>query len=241
MIVSGQIADRHRRNEPDRPVERGRVAPNVLGDDRKPERLARDRERRQDRLEPRGRPGHEREARRDGKLGEFVGREGVDIDLQREVLLAIGLQPQPGRAAAPVAEAHGHRVAGAQEAAADADQQRVHPRPDVEALDPVLELGAVARLDGGVVRRRRIGELRLRHVGGGAPGDLQHPGVVDAEGAGRIGERELRVRAGHERTGRAQRGGAHVLGQIGGKRHWAAPGLRMRRVGLVKTLYDDLL
>ena len=104
-----------------------------------------------------------------GQLAELVGREGVDRGLELDALLDIGLQAKAGRALPAVAETYGQRIAGAQIAAADADEQRVRVWPDVEAVEPDFELGAVARLDGGEVRRRRLVELRLAHVGGRPP------------------------------------------------------------------------
>ena len=73
----------------------------------------------------------------------------------------IGLQPEAGRALPAVAEANRERIAGAQIAAADADEQRVRVGADVEPVEPDLELGAVARLDRGEVRRRGLSNCGL--------------------------------------------------------------------------------
>ena len=121
-----QAAHRPRRHERDDLVGlRGRIAPHVLGDDGEAERLAGDRKRGPDRLPLRRRARHQREAGLLGQLGEFVGGEGIDRGLELDALLAIGLQAEAGRALPAVAQPHGERVAGAQIAAADANEQRV--------------------------------------------------------------------------------------------------------------------
>jgi hypothetical protein len=74
------------------------------------ERLARDDERRPDRLEARGRSRHEVE-RRMRELAELVGRECVDRGAQLDMRLAIGLQPEAGRAFSAVADPHRDGVA----------------------------------------------------------------------------------------------------------------------------------
>ncbi len=219
-----QPADRLRRRKREpRLGLRGRIAPEVLGDDGQPERLARDRKRRPDRFPAMRRAGHEVDRRLLRQLAELISREGIDADLERELLLAVGLQAIAGRALAAVAEPHGQGIAAAQVAAADADQDRVRPRPDVEPVEPHFELGAVARFDRGVVRRRGIGELRLAHVGGRAPRNLDDAGVVDAEGPGSVGQGQLLVGACDEWSGRIERRGAHVRGQVGGEWHRAGP------------------
>ena len=80
----GQAAHRPRRRRARASASRlvGRIAPHVLGDDRQPERLAHDRERRQDRLPARRRPGHQVERRLLRQLAELVGRERVDGGLE---------------------------------------------------------------------------------------------------------------------------------------------------------------
>ena len=215
----GQTAQRLRRHKRER-LRRvgGRIAPPVLRDQRQPERLAHDRKRRHDRLPARGRPRHQIE-RRMLQLAELIRRERIHRGAQLDILLHVGLQSPARRSLPPVAEADGQRIAGAQIAAPDADQQRVAPGADVEPVEPDLELCAVARLDGGEVFGLRLVELRLAHVGRRPPRDLQHAGVVDAEGACGVDERELLMRAGDERTRRRQRDGPHVLGEIGGVRH----------------------
>ena len=83
------------------------------------------RERWPDRLPLAAGPGTSAKAGWTGKLSEFIGRERIDRRLELEPLLAIGLQPKSGRTLSAVAEAHRERVARAQVAAADADEQRV--------------------------------------------------------------------------------------------------------------------
>ena len=83
--------------------------------------------------------------------------------------LDIGLQPVAWRALPAIAHPDRQGVALAQIAAADSDQDGVRLGPDVGAVEPDLELGAVARLDRGEVRGLRLVELRLAHVGGGSP------------------------------------------------------------------------
>ncbi len=212
-----------------------RVAPRVLGDDGEAKRLADDRERGPDRLPLRGRPRHQRKGRLLRQLGEFIGRKRIDRGLEFDAGFAIGLQPVSGRALPAVAHAHGERIAGAQIAAADADQQRVRVGPDVETVEPDVELGAVAGLDRGEVRRRGLVELRLAHVGSRPPGDFHHAGIVDAERARGVGQGQLGVGAGEKRPGGREPDRAHVLGEIGGERHdargVAAGGTRERPIG----------
>ena len=196
-----QAAQRPRRHERKTLIGvRGRVAPHVLGDDGEAERLADHRERGPDRLPARRRTGHQIEPGLLGQLAEFISREGIDRGLELDVLLDIGLQAIAGRALPAVAETYGQRVAGAQIAAADANEQRVGVWPDVEAVEPDFELGAVARLDRGEVRRGGLVELRLAHIGGCPPRDLHHPGIVDAERARGVDERQLGVRARDKRA-----------------------------------------
>ena len=101
------------------------------------------------------RPRHESEGRLLQELGELVGGESIDRRSELDPSFAVGLQAVARRALPAVAHAHRQRIAGAQIAAADTDQQSIGIGPDVEPVEPHLELGAVARLDGGEVRRRR--------------------------------------------------------------------------------------
>ena len=198
-----QSADRPRRHKRERLLGiGGRVAPRILGDDRKPERLARHGERRPDRLPVRSLPRYEREGRLLRELGEFVGGESIDRRPELDPRFAVGLQAVARRALPAVAHAHGPRIAGAKIAAADTDQQGIGIGPDVEPVEPHLELGAVARLHGGEVGRGRSVELRLAHVGGGPPRDFHHAGVVDPEVARGIGQDQLGIRARDKRPRR---------------------------------------
>jgi hypothetical protein len=215
-----QSADRVRRHERERPFGLARrVAPGILGDDGQAERLADDRERGPDRLPVRGRSRHQRKRRLLRQLGEFIGRKRIDRRPELDARFAIGLHPVSGRALPAVAHAHGERIAGAQIAAAKADQQRVRVGADVETVEPDVELGAVAGLDRGEVRRRGLVELRLAHVGGRPPRDFHHAGIVDAERARGVGQGQLGVCAGDKGPGWREPDRAHVLGEIGGKRH----------------------
>ncbi len=215
-----QSADRPRRHKRHRLLGiGGRVAPRILGDDRKPERLAHDGERRPDRLPVCRLPWHEREGRLLGELGEFVGGESIDRRPELDPCFAVGLQPVARRALPAIAHARGERIARAQIAAADTDQQGIGIGPDVEPVEPHLELGAVARLDGGEVGRGGPVELRLAHVGGGPPRDFHHAGVIDPEGARGIGQDQLGIGARDKWPRRRKRHRAHVLGQIAGERH----------------------
>ena len=198
---------------------RGGIAPHVLGEDGKAKRLADERQRRPDRLPACRRPRNERKGRLLGQLGELVCCECIDRGPELDAFLAVRLQAKAGRALPPVTQPDGERVASAQIAAPDADEQRVGVGPDIEPVEPHVELGAIARLHGGEIRRRRLVELRLAHVGGGAPGDLDHPGVVDSELAGGVDQGELGMRARDERPGGVKGDRAHMLGQIGRVRH----------------------
>jgi len=185
----GQPSDRPRWHE--RKLLTGfgrRVAPHVLGDYGEAERFSGDRQRRPDCLPRRRRPRDQSKTGLLRKLAELVGCESVDGGLELDERLAIGLQPVARRALPAVAETYRERIAGAQITAPDTDEQRVRVWPDVETVEPDIELGAVARLDGGEVRHGRLVELRLAHVRRGAPRDLYHAGVIDAKLACRVGQ-----------------------------------------------------
>ena len=119
----------------------------------------------------------------------------------------------------PVTHADRERVAGAQIAAADPDEQRVGVGADVEPVEPDFQFGAVARLDRSEIRRSRFVELGLGEIRRGAPRDFHHPGIVDAESASGVNEHKLDVRAGNERPGRQELDRAHVLREILRIRH----------------------
>ena len=193
----------------------GGIAPSIFGNDSKPKRLTGDRERRQDRLPARRRPGHQIERRLRRQFAEFVSRKGIDRGFQFDIGFDIGLQPQARRALPGIAEPHRQGIAFAQITAPDPDQKRVGVGADVEPVEPDLEPGAVAGFHRGEIRRLRLVELRLAHVGGGPPGDLDHAGIVDAEGAGGVDQRQFGMRAGDKRTGGGKRDRSHPLGKIG--------------------------
>ena len=142
---------------------------------------------------------HQIERRLHRQLAELVGGEGINRGLELDIGLDIGLQTESGRALPAVAQAHRQRIAGAQIAAPDADQQRVaqgrmlRRSNQTSSLAPLLA-STVVKFDS-----LRLVELRLAHVGRRPPRDLQHAGVVDAEGAGRIDQRQFGKRAGDER------------------------------------------
>ena len=125
--VRRQALDRPRRREPERTVDPGGIAPQVLGHDGEAKRLARDDQRRQNGPPARRGAGNESEAGRKRKLGELVGCKGIDVDLELEALLAIGLQPQARRALAAVAETDGQGLAL---------RARSRGRPGSEAYSP---------------------------------------------------------------------------------------------------------
>ncbi len=215
-----QSADRARGHERQRSggLARG-IAPGILGKDREAQRLADHSERGPYRLPLRGRARHQREGGLLWQLSEFIGGERIDRRFELYARFAIGLQAISGRAVTAVAHAHGKRITGPKIAAADADQERVGVRTDVEPVEPHVELGAVARFHRGEIGGGGVRELRLAHVGGRAPGDFHHAGVVDAEGARRIGQSQLGIRARDKGSARCELDRAHVLGKIGGERH----------------------
>jgi hypothetical protein len=207
-----------------------RVAPLVLALDREPEGLATPPQGGQDRFPAHRRAGHDADRRLLGQLHVAVGGDGVDQDPELEALLAEGLDPHAGAAAARVAEAHDDAVALAQEAPHHLDVERLVPGPDV-ALHVVIGVQhrAVAGLDGDVVGRRRVVELGPPHVAGEAVHDLDRARVVDAEIARRVGQGEGPVRPGLYRPRGLDSGGAHLLRQVLGmghgspRRHAAVP------------------
>jgi hypothetical protein len=125
------------------------------------------------------------------------------------------LQPEARRSLSAVAETYRQSVASAQIATADANQERIRVRPDVQSIKPNFELGAVARLDRGEVRHRWLVELRFAHVGRAPPRDLYHASVVDPERAGGVNQCQLGMRARDEWTCRRQLGPPHLFGKIG--------------------------
>ena len=196
------------------------IAPGVLALEAQAEGLAGAAQGGQQRLPRRRRAGDDGEARLPRQLDIIVGGEGVDQHAELEGRLDEGLHAHAGRAVAAIAEAHRDRVALVQEAAHDADHQRLVPRPDVQlGIVAHVEHGAVGGLDGRVVRALGIVELRPAHVAGEALHDLDRAGVVDAEVAGRVDQRDRLEAAGLDRPGDGEGGGAHALRQVGRMRH----------------------
>jgi hypothetical protein len=135
------------------------------------------------------------------------------------------LYADAGRALPAVAEAHGDRVAFAQETADNADEQGFVPGSDV-ALGVVLRLqhGVVRSVHRGVIGRPRIAPLRPAHVAGEAVHDFDRAGVVDAEISCRIDQGEGLKTARFDWAGWRDHRCAHALGQIDRMRH-VAPSL----------------
>jgi hypothetical protein len=127
-------------------------------------------------------------------LDEFIGRQRIGQSPELERILDIRLHPHAGRAAGAVTEHDSDRVARPQESRDGADEDGLRPGADVEArIVHGVERDAVRRLDGDVVRRGRLRELRLGHVAGGTPADLDAARVIDAELAGGVGVGQRRV------------------------------------------------
>jgi len=141
------------------------------------------------------RPRHEIEGRLHLQLAELIRRKRVDRGFQLHIRFDIGLQPETRRPLPAIPQSYRQRVAGAQVAAPDANKKRVRKRADIEPVEPHFKPGAVARFHRREVCRLWLVELRLAHVGSGPPRNLDHAGVVDAEGACGINQRQLGVRA----------------------------------------------
>ena len=141
------------------------ITPNILRQNCQTEPFSDADERGPDRFPSRCWSGHEIQARLDRQLRKLVGGKSIDRGLELKPFFAVGLQAKPGRALSPVAHPDGERVAGTQIAAADTNEERVCKGPDVEPVEPDLELCRIARLDRGEIRRGWLRELRLAHVG----------------------------------------------------------------------------
>ena len=200
-------------------VGRG-ISPLVFGDNGQAKRLADKRERWQDCLPARGRPRHEIEGRLHRQLTELVRRKRIDRGFQLHIRFDVGLQPETRRALPAIAQAHRQRIAGAQIAAPNPNQQGVRKGADVEPVEPHFKLGAVAGFHRGEICRLRLVELRLAHVGGGPPRDLDHAGIVDAESACGVHQGQFDMRACDERACRRKLDPSHLFGKIGRKWHW---------------------
>ena len=153
------------------------------------------------------RPGNDGDLRALRDRHVVVGGDRVGQHAELELALAVGLQADAGRALPAVAEADGDGVAGGQEVLHHADVERAAPGPDVALELPLgVEHGAVGSFNRGVAGALRVAELHRAEVGGEAEADLDRAGVVDAERAGRIDQREALQGARLEAPGRRQRG-----------------------------------
>ena len=195
------------------------ICPAVLGQHGETKGLADTPERRQDRPEPLGPAGDQLEPGHVGHLDEVVGGEGVDEHLEGEVGLDRRLHPIAGRAVAPVAKPHRDCVALPQKAVGNAHEHGADPWPDVVAIGLELQHRAVARDRGRVVGGFGIGELWAARVRRRAPADLDGAGIVDAEVARGVGDRDLLVRSRHEAAGWRDRHRADPPLLIRRKRH----------------------
>ena len=201
-----------------------RVTPPVVASHREPERFPGRADRRDDETPGHRRPGH------DGHLGLYrelhvvVGGDGVDEDPELEGVLAERLEANAGTPAPGVAEAQHDLVALAQVAPDHLDVQRLVPGTDVPlGVELDVQDRAVGCLDRHVVGCGRVVELGLAHVAGEPVDDLQRTGVVDAEPARRVGQRERLVGPGLEPPLRADGRRAHGVWQVGGVGHDADP------------------
>ncbi len=199
---------------------RRRIAPLVDALEAQSKRLAHAAHRRNNRLIAGGGTGDDGDPRLLRQLDVVVGCPRVDEHAELERGLVERLHPDAGRALPPVAEANDDPVAFTQEAAHHADEQRLVPGPDV-ALRVVLDIQhrAVARLDRRVIPALRVVELRAPHIAREAMDDLDRAGVVDAEVARGVRERQRLEASRFERALRVDRRVSHALGEIGRMRH----------------------
>src|SRR4051794_19047083 len=93
----------------------------------------------------------------------------------------VGLQPKTRRALPAIPQTHRQCIVLAQIAASNPYQKSVRIRTNVQSVEPYFKLGAIAGFHRRKIWRLRLVELRLAHVRGGSPRDLDHAGVVDAE------------------------------------------------------------
>src|ERR1700730_8985272 len=162
----GQAIDRHRRNEAQPCLRLRWITPNILRENRQTERFSDADERGPDRFPSRRWSGHEIQARLDRQFSKLIRGKSIDRGLEPKPLFAVGLQAKPGRALSPVAQSDRERIAGTQIAAADTTEEGVRKGPDVEPVEPDLELCPIACLDSGEIRRGWLRELRLFYFGG---------------------------------------------------------------------------
>ncbi len=135
--------------KPQRAIDEiGGIAPLVVSLDRKPERLACAHQRRQHRAPAHARPRQNCDLRALRQRHVVVGGDRVGEHAELELALAIGLQPNAGRALPAVAEADGDGVAGGQEILHHAHIERPAPGADVALELPLgLQGGPVGGLD----------------------------------------------------------------------------------------------
>ena len=186
-----------------------RISPHVLGLHQRLERLARAHRRRRDDDEAMDLAAHDVELRRGREDRIELGAEGIDQHAELAAFLTEGLRPRAGPSAAAIADRDVDLVPGVQGPVPYGHHQAFEPRPDVAAWLPgqVGDGGGAARLEPhrGVVRARRVGELRRSPVGGEAGGDLQPRKLVVSVGADLVGNRPGPELAGDDRVGRGDR------------------------------------
>ena len=96
----------------------------------------------------------------------------------------------------------------------DLDLQRALPWADVCPVECQLEARAIARNGRRVSGGRRVSHLRPRHIRRDSEADLEPTHVVDAKGAGGIGDDKCLIRPGLEGTVTGQRGRSHVGARV---------------------------
>ena len=181
-----------------------------------PEAVPRPPKGREDRdpLHPRPRPDA------DGGLGfvrqrdVLVAREGIGEHPELEARLDEGLEPEPRRALAPVAEADDDPVA-LREVPVAAHVERDPPGTRVAAVLAAHGEGDPGRgLHGGEPGARGIVALDHRLVGLHAKRDLEAPPVVDAELPAGVGEGEALPAPGLEAAGGLDGRRPHEVGAV---------------------------
>ena len=159
--------------------EIGRIAPFIVGLDGKAERFAGADLRRQNRVPAQRRSGNDGDFRTFRQRDIVISGDRIGEDAKFEFALAIGLQPDPRRAEAAIAEADRNGVARRQEMLDHADIERAAPRTDVALKFPfAFQRRAVRRLDAGVAGAFRIVELHRPEIGGKPKSDLERTGIV---------------------------------------------------------------
>src|SRR5471030_50434 len=196
--------------------EMTRVAPLVLAFEAERERLAGAAHGRQDSLVEYWWSGDDRNHRLRRQLHVVVGGERIHQDLELESGLLERLHAQSGRTAPAIAKAHDDGIAFTQEAALHADYDGPIPGSDVPLLLVAqLQHRAVRGFGGDVIPSLRVNELRLAHVGGESMHDPQRTGVVDAEVARYVRERDGGEAASFKFAGWCYGRAADTIGKIG--------------------------